>query len=546
MFNFKGLINAILRKKSDDPVCDLKSATIWVQELPEADIHRALQEILKALAKLQKNTETPLLERLRVLTYLDEKARPLQNTLCREYVRNMADPTQDLRHKLPTILLFWDAMSDAYYDMIRAYSKNPNGKMKKQLPLLTAKALHFLAMQAKWHYLRYLPVETYVWRRMARLYLFAEREGFKEKPIQLYPEQPATHCEREYLQAMLLHLANPGSLQPEQIELVDLWLDNWSSSVEIETGFRPHRQNYAINLEDAKPPRKLRRNMVGEKYRYWGVSLLTLSISQVITQLQEGEFPARLKLGEDCRLPECMEFIEEISKRWSGESSTRKHERVSADKPLIVLEGLQNIISRIQKEKKSRSPALSEAAAKYAAIYLHAKTTASKKEKTLLPSTGEPDLFEPALLKWTLHNESLGGLGASFMSNGEDKLKLGSLIALRQQEGHHFSIGVVCRLSKEVSRQVHVGIQLWTPTPIVVNLSPLQRDDASESVQALYLPENSELHLGRSILMPSGMYAPGKRINIRAQGKSYVICLQQAAAHSREYVRVAFDLVKKS
>ena len=59
MFDFSGLINAILRKKSDDPVGDIKSATIWVQELPLADVHSAHIEIVRALSSINENKKMP-------------------------------------------------------------------------------------------------------------------------------------------------------------------------------------------------------------------------------------------------------------------------------------------------------------------------------------------------------------------------------------------------------------------------------------------------------------------------------------------------------
>ena len=49
MFDFKGLINALLRRPADEGVNDLKSATIWVQELPEGDVHQAQAEIIRPL-----------------------------------------------------------------------------------------------------------------------------------------------------------------------------------------------------------------------------------------------------------------------------------------------------------------------------------------------------------------------------------------------------------------------------------------------------------------------------------------------------------------
>ena len=120
-------------------------------------------------------------------------------------------------------------------------------------------------MQAKWAYLRYMPVEGAVWRNLHRLYLFAEREKFEKTPVKLFPDSSdETSCLSEYLQPMMLMLANPESLQPQQINQVDGWLDTWAKSVSLETEFRPHRQLYAVNLGDTKPARSLRRNMLGE------------------------------------------------------------------------------------------------------------------------------------------------------------------------------------------------------------------------------------------------------------------------------------------
>ena len=87
-------------------------------------------------------------------------------------------------------------------------------------------------------------------------------------------------------------IANPESLQPQQINQVDGWLDTWAKSVSLETQFRPHRQLYAVNLGDTKPARSLRRNMLGEKYRYWGVGLLLVTIDKTVEQLKGGELPA--------------------------------------------------------------------------------------------------------------------------------------------------------------------------------------------------------------------------------------------------------------
>ncbi|MBU0593718.1 MAG: hypothetical protein KKH74_08290 [Gammaproteobacteria bacterium] len=531
MFDFKGLINALLRKTSDDPVGDLKSATIWVQELPQNDIHQAQQEIVKALGGLNRNADTSLKERIRVLLYLDDKASSLQETLCREYLAATDDPDNASRQLLPTILQFWEEMGAGYEQCIRSFAKNSGStKIREQLPLLTAKALHFHAMQAKWSHMRYLPVEAHVWRRLHRLFLFAEQEKIDRIPVRLQPQQDDTSCASEYLQPMMLHLANPASLRPAQIESIDLWLDSWAKSLVIESDFRPHRQLYAVNLGDTKPARKLRRNMLGEKYRYWGIELMLVTITKIVEQLKQGELPARLKLGEDCRLPSCLELIEEVMERWSGQSTTRKHARVTAEKSLLVMQNFANIVSYLQSGKNSGVTATF--------------SVENTNTKTALKPSGEPELFEPGAQQWQVENESLSGYGVTFTRNSKEPLKIGTLVGLKAAIGKSFAIGIVRRISNEPPRKVHAGIQTLSQTAIVVELHPLPGEQGAPS-PAIYLPDLPKLQLGRSLLLLTTAHTPARLVQLKAQGKTYTIRLQAAVERGPDYVQTGFDVVAK-
>lgn len=535
MFDFKGLINALLRKTSDDPVGDLKSATIWVQELPQNDIHQAQHEIVKALRSLNRNPDTSLKERIRVLSYLDDKASPLQETLCREYLATTDAPDSAALQLLPTILQFWEEMGTGYEQCIRIFARNPGStKIREQLPLLTAKALHFHAMRAKWSYIRYLPVEAHIWRHLHRLYQFAEQEKIECVPVRLGAQQDDTSCASEYLQPMMLHLVNPASLCPAQIESIDLWLDSWAKSLVIEAGFRPHRQLYAVNLGDTKPARKLRRNMLGEKYRYWGIELMLVTIGKVIEQLKQGELPARLRLGEDFRLPAGLELIEEVVQRWSGKNTTRKHERIQAEKSLLVTEDFANIVVSLQGGKQTGVKAT-----------YNTQVDTSGDPQTIMQPSGEPELFDGTAQQWQVENESLSGFGVTFTRNTVEQLRIGTLVALRSTLGKGLSIGIVRRIHIEPPRKVHAGIQTLTQTPVLVELHPLP-GEGGKIATAIYLPELSKLQLGRSLLLSGAAYTQGKLVHLKAQGKNYTIRLQPAVESGLDYVRCGFDVVAKN
>ena len=553
MFDFKGFIGALLRKKSDAHLENLKSATIWVQELPDSDVQEAQDEIIKVLGTINSNEKTPLLERIQVLMYLDEKASKLQDLLCREYLTNFNKQNAVERLYLPTILAFWEEMAESYQLCVREFANNPsNKKIWKNLPLLTTRAIRCYAMQAKWSYIRYMPVESHVWRNLHRLYLFAEREKFAQTPLRLYPHfTKDTTCTSEYMQALLLQLANPESLQPTQINMVDHWLDSWANSITIEDSFRPQRQIYAVNLGDNKPAKKLRRNMIGEKYRYWGVGLLQVTISKTIEHIKAGELPIHLQLSEECRLPSCLELIELLSDRWSGKNTTRKHERQKTPKFLQVAQGLDEILQQIKPGAKSKlkvdQPVEKPDSVEQFIIDYQLNDSSglghTSDETTML---GEPELFEPVSDQWMVEDESVSGYGAVFHSSSKSRLKIGMLIGLKPDFKKHFAIGIIRRMNKDISSKTHVGIQTLSQTPIAVELIDTESTKShNPAIDAIYLPESAASELQRSIIIHADAYKKGQTMQLKAQGKSYVIRFQQPLEQNDDYVRTSFDVIAK-
>ena len=541
MFDFSGLINAILRKKSDDPVGDLKSATIWVQELPLADVHQAHVEIVKALSSVNENKRTSLKERIRVVMYLDEKARNLQAQLCHDFLAVIDTPHAPERGYLQTILNFWDEMAVAYQICIRTFAQNPSAKLWPLIPVVTARAMYHYAMQAKWAHLRYLPVESSVWRNLNRLQLFAERENFDQTPVRLFPDSSEdSTCATQYMHAMLLYLANPDSLLPMQIEMVDRWLSTWAKSIALETEFRPHRQLYAVNLGDTKPARNLRRNMLGEKYRYWGVGLLMVTIDKTIEQLKAGEVPARLGLGEDCRLPQCLDLIELVQKRWSRKDAGRKHERTSKVKVVQVVQGFHDIVGQLKpgtkKRRKPKGPVID---------YQVMELTIGGTPMDGSTQSGADDLFEPVLEQWVMENESASGCGAT-LDIAAQPLKIGTLVGLKPDSNRHFLIGVVRRINKNPSAKTYVGIETLSQAPIPVELHTLPNGgQAPLRTDGIYLLEMPDAQQPRSLLIARQEYETGRMLQLKAQGKSYTIRLQQALEESDEYARVGFDVLAR-
>lgn len=536
MFDFKGLVNALLRRPNEDGVNDLKSATIWVQELPEGDIHQAQAEIIKTVASLNTNQKIQTRERIRTILYLDDKAQRLQESLCHNYLHDSAFG----RHYLPTILSFWSEMASAYKTCLRNYAQKPVRGVAGDLPRVTARGIHYYAMLAKWAHIRYLPVDGRVWRNLHRFYLFAETEGFADSPIKLYSDSTyPTTCTQQYLHPMMLQLAAPESMLPPQIEQVDRWLDYWSDQLLLENQIRPHRQLFAINLEEPKPAKKLRRNMVDEKYRYWSTDALIERIEHTIEQIKEGVLPARLGLGENFRTPAGLDLLESVANRWSreGASVTRKHERTAKQKTVHVIQGLTDTIEQLSHPLRLRSKRkrISSASGNTGFEIIGPTVPVS-------PDSG-PELFESNLLEWQIENESQYGIGAKFYSDFNIKLSIGELVGLRLDEQTRFAIGIVRRIQKNLDGQVHVGVETINQTPIMVKL--YEEGDEQTAFDAIYLPEADQGVIPRCLLLDPNHYHPERNLLLKAQGKSFSIRLKNAIESNNDFARVRFGVLAK-
>ncbi len=538
MFDFKGFVDAMFRRQRDEGVHDLKSATVWMQQLPQSDIHQAQVEIVKALISLNNNTKISTKERFRTVLYLDEKAQKLQQYLIDVFFGKKGLGQDHSRVVLPAILSFWHEMANAYRHCIKHYSESPSRSLAPSMEIATVRAIYLFAMQAKWSYLRYLELDVRVWRNLNRLYSFAESQGFADKPVRLYPDSTQeTTAANEYLQAMMLHLSMPEKREQRQIMMIDRWLDHWSAMLQLETLIRPHRQDFAVNLDEARPPLKLRRNMMGDRYRYWETEKLIQHIQAIMEEIRQGNME-QLRLGEEFRLPAGMMLLEDLIRVWSREngSPSRKHERTHTQKAVQVVQGLQDVVQLV------KNPA-ALVARKHTGNTSHSRVDV----QTLGPytqskMTREPEIFKSEQEEWIVENESMTGFGANYHAAGQDHLHIGELIGLKANESNQVAIGIVRRLNRNKENKVSVGIETICQTPVLVELTD---DDGSNPFQTIYSPENQQAGTGRFLLLPTAKHQESQAFRLSAQGKTYRIRLTPALEHMSNYVISNFNVTAK-
>ncbi|WP_230370972.1 hypothetical protein [Paludibacterium denitrificans] len=165
MFDFKSLVSSLLTKNTS--ASDVaQSATLLVQDLPQTEYFTALIEIIKAVSKINADTDMSLKERFKTLLYVDEKSHSIHRELCRDYLQQKPGS----KSYLPTILAYWNELTTAYQLCLKLHQSTPNGIPEPQLRLITARGLHHQMRLIARNALRYLKPEGSSWLQAYRFY----------------------------------------------------------------------------------------------------------------------------------------------------------------------------------------------------------------------------------------------------------------------------------------------------------------------------------------------------------------------------------------
>lgn len=506
MFDFKGLVKALfVRQETAAGVVDLKSATRILSELPESDMLMAQVEIIKALQQLNRNARMSLKERLRIIPYLDEKARQLQAHLIKIYQGEITDKDAPLSQVLLTITTFWAEMGNAYQLCLKQAQQSPGKTTDANLPLFALRAMRYYFEHAKWSYMRYLELDGNTWRRINRLYGWADQHGFQDGQIQPYTDCPHGSIRREYLNILMLSLSSPENMPPDQIQLTAQWLDTWTTRIDLEETIRPHRHLFAIDFAGAKPPKRLRRDMVGVHWRYWSTDTLQQNIRQTLAALRDGTTAAELGLPKDSAQPANLELMQRLCDLWSRDTpqQRRKHERRNSNREIHLLRGLKNIVN----------------------------TIASQESRDTIHCSG------------IVANESVCGLGIHLQEKRSEALQPCEIVGVFQKNpDRNFSLGIVRRLARQADGQITAGIETITATPLVVDLiSP----EKNKTFQTLFLSRNGIQPTGHYLFVPHEYLAANREYILAAQGKSYRIKLAETIEYTSDAALTGFSVLEK-
>ncbi|QEL55050.1 PilZ domain-containing protein [Chromobacterium paludis] len=503
MFDFKSLVTSLLSKNT--PASSVaQSATLLVRDLPQAEYFTALVEIIKAISKINADTEMSLKERVKTLLYVDDKAASIHQQLCSDYLHSRAGS----KGFLPTILAYWHELSTGYQMCLRLQKTSPSPALEMELQLIATRGLHHQMRLLAWNALRYLKPEGNAWQQGFRFYTYAEESGFARTPMALYAHSHQEFsCEQLLLQAGMLHLAQTENMLHKEIIAVDQLLMLICQSIPLEKQPPQEGPVFVYNLSLAEPPQPMLRGMAGKWHRYWSAYEITTRLADLMFDL-DTRIPSQLAaLDFQLEREEWADLCEKLAIRWSndGGKSLRKSERSLHSSSANVSIGFERVAFQIKVQDVS-------------------------------------PLDNDRADEWRINDISSTGMGLTFIGKAVDQLAIGRLTLVRT-ESHPPLLGVIRRILRQ-NNGTKVGIEILGQTPVGVSLlDPQQPENTPHG--AIYITQPNSRQGQRWFLMSKELASPEKELVLTAQGKSYQIKLKDPRREFEDCNHINFDTLAK-
>ncbi|PHV11568.1 hypothetical protein [Chitinimonas sp. BJB300] len=561
-----------LVKRDADPLADARAANQWIKDISHEDLGGRLAAVRTQLVTLVGRPAYRL-ENLQALFVIDEKIQLTYLQVCQQYVQNPR-AGKAIEEKL------WNDIIGFSRDMLAAYQpfvvnedlapEEANG-FRQVTALMLARALHYVGIQVKWHFFRFQTPPSQLWSATNHLFRLAEISGVDSDPFPLYPSQDAnpTSCADEFIRIQMLATLNNGNFSLRQFDWADRWLTNWSRHVQVERKCREHVHQFCVDLAEPTGPAKIHGFIEGEMLRFWGVGELLAEMGRTMHQLEGGDSPARLGLGDDARMPACLDFMRQLEILWSRERNQQlsRDERTQVSKLVQVVSGLDHIFSAIRFDDER---AMARASARSTPdsdevmdMKLYGYITERTKQKVAAMQSRHyaygSKVKEIEHGEWVVENQSTGGFGAVLPLNGHDWVRLGVLLAVRNDANSNWMLAVTRRLNRIDAEHLYAGVQILTPTPVAASLksmdgerqSTMSIDGGVDTLgltapkSALYVPYIGDGKRVNSLLIHASDYAPGKVYQVVARDKVFMVRISETLEKGPDWVWAAVEVLRR-
>ncbi|MCO7223074.1 hypothetical protein [Pleionea sp. CnH1-48] len=508
----------------------------WLASLPFGDMGRAVQEIKRAIASLNRSS-IGLGLRQELVELFDQTYKQIHDSYRPNASHIVNDEARRKEH---------DNLHQLTREMAFAHKILVNGELKrrrlwgknKALIRSINLALHYLGILLIEHYESYTPIPVYLWRECNSLYYYSQEKRIEDFTI--FDDVMKYHClptiEQTYARICLMSVSNPYHLSQGEHWQMFRYLRDWVKMAEFSDDGDDHQPNrcFIVQLNSQLKPdysSEFEGDINDEFIRFMLTHDLVLQINYHLDSLNANQHPP-MGFHKGTSVPSARSLLEHMLEHWS-QKAERKGRRYPILTKLDAIWGLQPIYSLLVKHQQDIEST---------------HWDGSQIEELLQGEHNVP-------LAWEASNVSDGGIGLTTHKNIAHLLKVGDLVIIREyidkKPSYHWRVAICRWLFGDENSGTRAGLEFITGY-----LNPVRLfNQASKSVKskgqaALILKHRQEDgdNAAPSLIASRGSYQDdrafvmkydNKEENIRPRNRIMVTpCIEQFYYQTYDIVEV--------
>jgi hypothetical protein len=493
---------------------DSASCKRWVEDLPLTNVQQTHRVLTAQFAALN-GTGLAALERLRILETLREPLGFVQSESANRYAGKPVPLEPSEIEVWASVIALWEQLSRNYQHCLQAY-RDGDLSVAPHAALITMRCLNCVGRQMIEHYRIYRQIPAAFWRALNELYAFAEQHGFARIRVQdsFTQQEPDSSCAETYLQALLVHLANPYSLSMRQLAFVQSWAEKWATLVGLAPQPLAAGSGAALAVDLGASAGAVFANEIAPQsnVRYLDLEQLSKTLRQTITLLKQGQTPAQLGLGETARQPGCENLLMLLYVQWCRAGTGRGEERQETEERVSVCFGISAAHFQVSGRREFRQP-----------------TEITSREKLDMDTFGyvvraereAGDRSAEGLEVWHILNHSASGF-MCILRDPASKIRIAhnQLVAVQRRGTRNFQLGMVQWLRIEQEQGLCVGVRVFPGIPQAVAVRPSNFTPGSNVYErALLLPEVPAAATPATLILPPGWFQSGRFVEAQSDRK---------------------------
>lgn len=494
---------------------DADSCVAWLETVPLSRLTEA-HDMLTAQVGLLQEADLAPLEKLRILEVLYQAARHLQARLADRFL-GCALPLSIVEFSVwSSVIELWQRFHDAYAACLRRVG-GADGGLALHAPLIGLRCIELCAAAVKEHHRVYRAVPGAWWKHMHDAYASVDGQSLANAGVAdpLNDAMPARTCTSAYATALLGHLSNPYTMSPRQMQVTYRWADLWASLVNVQAS--PAAPAMApvlsVDLRSGAPAAASTADAVGPSIRYVVLEQLGQTLRRVLTLLRQGHTPASLGLGDDVRQPGCERLLTLLYIQWCGSGMNLLPAQRDHGEEIRACIGFENIERQLALEADAFRAAGAAARTAYGPLTEH----------------------------WNIVSINAPGfIGVARGPECDSRVQHHQLVAIKRRGATGFQLAVVQWLRREEDGEMSIGLRLLPGLPHPSPVRALDEDRAQHS--GVMLPAAPEMRVPATLVLPPGMFRPGKTVELTAGGVRTARLLR-LAERGVDFERAVFELV---